>query len=68
MEVLFIILPLAILMAATALAAFYWSVHRGQLDDLDTPRYRMLFDDAPAVRSANVARTVTNGGDDKVAK
>ena len=48
MEVLFIILPLAILMAGGALAAFYWSVHGGQLDDLDTPRYRALFDESPA--------------------
>ena len=46
MEVLFIVLPLAILMAGIALAAFFWAVHRGQFDDLDTPRYRALFDDA----------------------
>ena len=46
MEVLFIVLPLAILMAGVALAAFFWAVHRGQFDDLDTPRYRALFDDS----------------------
>ena len=46
MEVLFIVLPLAILMAGIALAAFFWAVHRGQFDDLDTPRYRALFDDS----------------------
>lgn len=46
MEVIFIILPLAIVMAGIALAAFYWGVHGGQFDDLDTPRYRALFDDA----------------------
>jgi len=51
MEVLFIILPLAILMAGGALAAFYWSVHGGQLDDLDTPRYRALFDESPTAVS-----------------
>ena len=44
MEVLFIVLPLAIVMAGVALAAFFWAVHRGQYDDLDTPRYRALFD------------------------
>ena len=47
MEVIFIILPLAILMAAFFLIAFFISVHRGQFDDLDTPRYRALFDDTP---------------------
>lgn len=48
MEVIFILLPLAIIMAALALAAFFWAVHRGQFDDVDTPRYRALFDDPPA--------------------
>jgi cbb3-type cytochrome oxidase maturation protein len=46
MAVLYIILPLALILAAVALAAFFWSVHRGQMDDLDTPPVRMLFDDA----------------------
>lgn len=50
MEVIFIILPLAILMAGVALAAFFWAVHRGQFDDLDTPSHRALFDDGPAAK------------------
>lgn len=45
MEVLFIILPLAIVMAGIAAAAFYWGVQGGQFDDLETPRFRALFDD-----------------------
>lgn len=44
MEVLFVVLPLAILMAGGALAAFFWAVHRGQFDDLDTPAYRVILD------------------------
>lgn len=45
MTVLFLLVPLAVLLAAVALGAFFWAVHRGQFDDLDTPRYRALFDD-----------------------
>lgn len=45
MSVIYVILPLAILMAAAALAAFFWAVHRGQFDDLDTPAHRAIFDD-----------------------
>jgi cbb3-type cytochrome oxidase maturation protein len=45
MTVLFVILPIAIVMAGAGVAAFFWAVHRGQFDDLDTPRYRALFDD-----------------------
>lgn len=48
MQVLYIVLPLAIVMAAAALGAFFWAVQRGQFDDLDTPRYRALFEDPPA--------------------
>lgn len=45
MVVLYIALPLALLLAATAVAAFVWSVHNGQFDDVDTPACRILFDD-----------------------
>jgi len=50
MEVIYIVLPLAILLAGIALAAFLWAVRRGQYDDLDTPAYRAIFEDneAPA--------------------
>ncbi len=45
MDVLFIVLPLAVLMALVALVAFFWAVHKGQFDDLDTPAHRAVLDD-----------------------
>ena len=45
MNVLYIILPLALLSAASAVAAFTWTVRSGQLDDVETPPRRILFDD-----------------------
>jgi len=45
MSVLYVVLPLALLMAAGAVAAFVWSVQHGQYDDLDTPPWRAVFDD-----------------------
>lgn len=45
MTVLFIVLPIALVLAAAGLAAFLWAVRQGQYDDLDTPPYRMIFDD-----------------------
>jgi cbb3-type cytochrome oxidase maturation protein len=48
MTVLYLILPLALLFAAAAVAAFAWTVHSGQLDDVDTPPCRILFDDERA--------------------
>ena len=51
MEVIFIVLPLALTLAAVACAAFYWAVQRGQYDDLDTPPLRILVEDnEPATR------------------
>jgi cbb3-type cytochrome oxidase maturation protein len=45
MEVIFILLPVAILFAAAALAVFVWAARSGQFDDLATPAVRMLHDD-----------------------
>jgi cbb3-type cytochrome oxidase maturation protein len=45
MSVVFILLPLALVIAAVAVGAFLWAVRTGQLDDLDTPALRVLHDD-----------------------
>jgi cbb3-type cytochrome oxidase maturation protein len=48
MSTLYIVLPLALVVVAGAVAAFIWSVRSGQLDDVDTPPRRILFDDDAA--------------------
>lgn len=50
MTVLFIVVPLAMVMAGVGLGAFFWAVRGGQFDDLDTPQCRALFDDSDAER------------------
>lgn len=45
MSVLWIVIPIAFVFAALAIAAFMWTVRTGQMDDLDTPASRMLFED-----------------------
>lgn len=45
MNAVFVLLPLALLIAGIAVALFVWAVRSGQYDDLDTPAVRMLFDD-----------------------
>ena len=45
MSVIFIILPLAIILAGVAVFGFCAAVRRGQFDDLDTPPWRAIFDD-----------------------
>ncbi len=45
MSVLFIVVPLAILLAGAGVLAFAWAARSGQYDDVDTPAQRMLHDD-----------------------
>ncbi len=45
MSMLFALIPLAIVLLAFALWAFFWAVRSGQFDDLDTPAVRILLDD-----------------------
>ncbi len=52
MEVIFIILPLAIGLAALAVYAFARAVRGGQYDDLDTPALRILTEDQDAAHSS----------------
>ncbi|MFT3695531.1 MAG: cbb3-type cytochrome oxidase assembly protein CcoS [Kofleriaceae bacterium] len=45
MIALYIVLPLALVVAAGAVTAFIWTVRSGQLDDTETPPRRILYDD-----------------------
>ena len=45
MSVIYIVLPLAIIMAGAAVVVFALAVRGGQFDDLETPPVRVLFDD-----------------------
>lgn len=45
MNVLYVLVPLAILLAAAGVAAFVWAIRSGQFDDVETPAIRMLIDD-----------------------
>ena len=45
METIFVLLPLALLIAAIGVGLFIWAARSGQFDDLDTPAVRILFDD-----------------------
>ncbi len=45
MSVIYVVLPLALLIALAAFLAFAWAARSGQLDDLTTPGVRMLLDD-----------------------
>ena len=45
LSALFVLIGISIFIAGGFLAAFLWSVNKGQFDDDYTPSIRMLFDD-----------------------
>ncbi len=53
MEVLFVLIPVSLVIVMVSLAAFVWSVHNRQYEDLDKEAYRILFNDNSATLSQN---------------
>ncbi|HQW83569.1 MAG TPA: cbb3-type cytochrome oxidase assembly protein CcoS [Ferruginibacter sp.] len=51
MSAFFILIGFSILVAVVFLAAFLWSVKKGQFDDDYTPSIRMLFDEPEKIES-----------------
>lgn len=56
METIFVLLPLALLIAAIAVGFFIWAAMTGQFDDLETPAVRILFDDEEPLAARPAAR------------
>lgn len=44
MEILYILIPVAILLVIAMIAGFLWAVKSGQFDDLEGPAHRILMD------------------------
>ncbi len=47
MNVLYFLVPLALLLAGAGVAAFFWAVRTGQFEDTETPALRILMDEDP---------------------
>ena len=45
MEIIIVLLPLALGLGLVFLGFFLWAVTKGQYDDVETPKYRMLLDE-----------------------
>lgn len=48
MSVLYVVVPIALLLAAGGVAGFIWAVRGGQYDDTDSPALRAIQDDDQA--------------------
>ncbi|MEM7209244.1 MAG: cbb3-type cytochrome oxidase assembly protein CcoS [Pseudomonadota bacterium] len=45
MDILFFLIPIAVLLACVIVGVFFWAVRSGQFEDLEGPAYRILRDD-----------------------
>lgn len=45
MEIVYVLIPIALVLSLAGLVAFIWAVRSDQMDDLETPAMRILFDD-----------------------
>ena len=46
MEILYLMVPLGLVLVGVGIWAFFWAVGSGQFDDLDSPGWSVLADDA----------------------
>ena len=53
MDVLFLLLPIVLFMVVCAVIAFFWALRNGQMDDLDTPAVRILFEEKSEITKKN---------------
>ena len=53
MDVLYLLIPIALLLLVAAIKILMWAVRSCQYDDLDTEGKRILFDDPPASSSVS---------------
>jgi cbb3-type cytochrome oxidase maturation protein len=52
-NVIYLLIPLALLIVAVIIGAFLWSVRSGQFDDLEGPAWRILHDDDGVTRTGS---------------
>lgn len=45
MNIIFVLIPLSIVILIAAVWAFFWAIKSGQYDDMDSPAWRVVFDD-----------------------
>lgn len=56
MEIIFVLIPLGLGLMLIAIGIFFWAVHSGQFEDLETPAWQVLLDDDARPGSEPVPR------------
>ena len=64
MEIIYLLVPLAVLIAVVIVVVFLWAVKSGQFDDLEGPAHRILMDEAEDAPSLALGPRLDPIGDD----
>jgi len=58
LEIIYLLIPMALVLVGLIVWAFFWSVRSGQFDDLEGPAHQILMDDdAPPRSTVNSGET-----------
>ena len=60
MEILYILVPIALVFVFIAIKVLFWAIKNGQYDDLDTEANRILFDDQPLKKKSRAPSSTVN--------
>lgn len=61
MDILYFLIPLALVVLGIAIAGFIWAVKTGQFEDMDGPAHRILMDDDDPLIPGNSKKRHTEG-------
>jgi cbb3-type cytochrome oxidase maturation protein len=66
MDIIYLLLPVALIIVLVIIGIFFWAVRSDQFDDLEGPAYRILMDDdSEQVKTKNKALKTNGSTTDK---
>lgn len=66
MDIIYLLLPVALIIVLIIIGIFFWAVRSDQFDDLEGPAYRILMDDdSEDARIKNKTPKTTDSATDK---
>jgi len=65
MEVLYLLIPIALVLVLIIGLAFFWAIRSGQYEDMEGPAYRILMDDDDPMIPGNEDRPQERAPEDE---
>jgi cbb3-type cytochrome oxidase maturation protein len=61
MDIIYLLLPIALIIVIIIIAVFFWAVKSDQFDDLEGPAHRILMDDDKITKDKTTEATTATG-------